>query len=193
MNKTETVRVSEALLKAAKAVHEARQEQNKSGKDAGEYNHSLTKGRYTPERAAFYGVIGEMAVYEWLGYSIHDGRVQWVVERDENGKYPAGLRKNADLTVRGTKIEVRNSDNPNNDLAVKHKDVRADALNLQVHVHVDEAGEPTGEVTLVGWIYAKTGKRIGTWDKDRGYWRISTLNKKPMFLFPVNGLKATSA
>lgn len=161
---------------------EAREVQNLNGKDAKEYQNSTTH-RYTSRQASILGVIGEVAVAQYLGMDI-DSQT-WVVYRDENGKYPKGLKQDADLKWKGQKVEVRNSVWDTNDLAVKHKDVRADAINVLVHVHVGPNG-PTGEVTIKGWVNAKTGKRLGRWD-ERGYW---VAKPNPMLTFPFRGVAA---
>jgi hypothetical protein len=158
---TDYVIVDDVWLARAKDYGTQRESLN-GGNDTAAYRHngSLPYSSLTAQRLA---VVGEVAAHFYFGVEAED--TVFVVDRTA-ADYEA-LRANADLTVGGRKIEVRNSTDPARPLPIKQKDVAANALVVQVHVQM-EAGRPTGKVFFLGWAdaaqdYAKClHKRNGT-------------------------------
>lgn len=173
------VTLDKALLSQCREWGTARVAENADGKNAKAYDHT-GKMPWDNLRANRYAVVGEVAVAQWLGFDPY--ALTWV-HRKVNGKYDKSLHTDADIQWGKHKVEVRNTSHPSNPLYVKPKDVAADALVVQTHVETNEAGTPTGRVFITGWIKAKTGKRIGRYNKDKAYWEVA--EKKPMIVFPV--------
>jgi hypothetical protein len=143
----ECVIVDDAWLSRAKAYGTQRESLN-GGNDTAAYRHngSLPYSSLTAQRLA---VVGEVAAHFY--FKVDPEATTFVVDRTA-ADYEA-LRANADLTVGGRKIEVRNSTNPARPLPIKQKDVAAKALVVQVHVQMQDR-KPTGRVYLLGWADA---------------------------------------
>lgn len=162
----ETVLLDGDTIEKCKQWAAARQEQNTGHGDAREYRNNAVM-KYTSEEANLYGLMGEVAVCQWLGLPVDQQR--WVVYRDSDGRYEESLSKNADLFFAGRKVEVRNITYLESPLKIKDKDIAADALMVKVYVEVED-GQATGKVTLMGWTNARNASLIGKWSKY-GYYQ----------------------
>lgn len=166
----ETIWIDEETLTLLGEIAEAREAENAGHRDSREYSagNSLPVNSSTATRLA---IIGEAAVATWLEIPLDS--ITWFVKRDKNGNYPKNLKKDADLSYKGRRIEVRNVIDPNNGLAIKRKDVDADTINVKVYVH-SEDGKPTGQVDLLTWANARTARYTGSYWPQGDMWFSNT-------------------
>lgn len=162
----EFIEIDNTWLERAKQYGTERDAQN-GGNDTAAYRHNgpLPYSSLTASRLA---VVGEVAAHLYFG--VDPSTTTYVFKREDYAR--AGIKNNADLTVNGRKVEVRNATNPSRPIPIKEKDVKANAIVVQVYVEMETLAsggkKPTGKVYFLGWAdapvdYNKTSnKRNGT-------------------------------
>lgn len=118
------------------------------GNDTPAYAHSGSLP-YSSLTASRLSVVGEVAAHLYFG--VDPESTTYFVERTQAAY--EDLRANADLTVNGRKVEVRNATDASRPIPIKEKDVAAGAIVVQVLVQMS-GGRPTGRVYFLGWADA---------------------------------------